>query len=221
MRLDPVVRNRYPELMIGYATARDVKVERTVKKLEEEKQCILSEVREKYAPVPVLETMEVKAYREFYKAMGVDPTKMRPPVEYLLRKAIAGQFPVINNLVDSCLLASVKHGAIVSVYDLDKMRGIPMVTIAKQAETFQLIDGRSVTPVIGEVLLRDDEKVLTAYTLGDARATMVTSQTKNALMVAWNAPGLGQGQVEAALSLAVDDVTRFCGATVEKSEVLT
>lgn len=221
MRLDPIVKERYPELVIGYATARNVKVERVLKKLEEEKQRILSEVREKYATVPVLETPEVKAYREFYKAMGVDPTKIRPPVEYLLRKAIAGQFPVINNLVDSCLLASVKHGAIVSVYDLDKMRGIPIVTLAKKAETFQLIDGRSVTSVIGEVLLRDDEKVLTAYTLGDAKASMVTSQTKNALMVAWNAPGISRNQVEAALSLAVDYVTRFCEATVEKGEVLT
>jgi len=221
MRLDPLVKKRYPELVIGYATARNVKVERVVKKLEEEKQHILSEVREKYATVSVLETPEVKAYREFYKAMGVDPTKIRPPVEYLLRKAIAGQFPAINNLVDSCLLASVKHGAIVSVYDLDKMRGIPVVTVAKKAETFQLIDGRSVTPVIDEILLRDDEKVLTVYTLGDAKATMVTSQTKNALMVAWNAPEISRNQVEAALSLAVEYVTQFCEATVEKSEVLT
>lgn len=221
MRLDPLVKKRYPELVIGYATARNVKVERVVKKLEEEKQRILSEVREKYATALLLETPEVKAYREFYKAMGVDPTKIRPPVEYLLRKAIMGQLPVINNLVDSCLLASVKHGAIVSVYDLDKMRGPPTVTLAKQAETLQLIDGRSVTSAIGEILLRDDEKILTAYTLGDAKATMVTSQTKNALIVAWNAPGISRSQAEAALSLAVDYATRFCQATIEKSEVLT
>jgi len=133
---------------------------------------------------------------------------------------MAGMRP-INNLVDLCLLASVRHSAIVSVYDLDKTKGTLTVDIARGDETLQLIDGRTVTPAMGEVLLRDEEKILAAYTLGDAKATMVTPQTKNALLIAWNVPGISRQQVEAALNLAVDYATRFCQATVEKSEILT
>ncbi|KPV63214.1 MAG: phenylalanyl-tRNA synthetase subunit beta [Candidatus Bathyarchaeota archaeon BA1] len=221
MRLDPLVRDRYPELMVGYAIAHNVKVERFVKELDEEKQGVAKEAQDKYALTPILEIPEIKAYREFYKVMNVDPTKIRPPTEYLLRKAIAGRFPSINNLVDSCLLASVKHWAIVSVYDLDKVRGTPVVTLSKWMETFQLIDGRMASPTVAEVVLRDDEKILTAYAMGDAKATMVTPQTKNALIVAWNAPGISQQQVEAALNLAIDYAKRFCQATIEKSEILT
>lgn len=220
MRLDPSVKEKYPDLVVGYTIARNVKVEKTVDKLEEEKRRVINEVRDKYALAPVIEIEEIKRYQEFYKSMNVDPTKIRPPSEYLFRKAVAGQFPSINNLVDSCLLASVKHWAIVSIYDLDKTKGTPTVTFAKRIETFQLIDGRRVTPTIGEILLRDDEKILTAYTLGDAKNSMVTSTTKNALIVAWNAPGIGRQQVEDALKTTADYARRFCQATAEKSEIL-
>jgi len=162
MKLDSSVKNKYPELTIGYAVARNVKVERIVSELEKEKRRVIDEVRDEFASVPILEISEIKQYREFYKSMNVDPTKIRPA----------------------------------------------------------LIDGRNVTPAVGEVLLRDDEKILTAYTLGDAKTTMVTPQTENLLMVAWNAPGITRQRVEDALNAAIDYAKRFCQATVEKSEIL-
>lgn len=48
MRLDSSVKEKYPKLTISYAIAHNVKVERTVKELEEEKQCVVNEVRDKY-----------------------------------------------------------------------------------------------------------------------------------------------------------------------------
>jgi len=220
MRISPLLKKKYPELVVGYAVMRDVKVERRVEALEEEKRRIINEIRSRYAASSISEIPEIKAYRKFYRAMGVDPTKVRPPAEYLLRRIMMGKFPSINNIVDSCLLASVESWAITSVYDLDKIRGTPTVTVAEQEETFQLIDGRMASPRIGEVLLRDDEKILTAYTLGDSRATMVTSQTTNALVVAWNTPGINRECVEKALELAIDYIRRFCQAALEERSVL-
>lgn len=48
MRLDSSVKEKYPKLTIGYVITRNVKVERTVKELEEEKQRVVNEVRDKY-----------------------------------------------------------------------------------------------------------------------------------------------------------------------------
>ena len=221
MRLTPSVKEKYPELAIGNAVVRNVKVEKTRKELEDRKKSVVKEVQEKYGSKPILEIPEVRAYRDFYKVMGVDPTKVRPPIEYLIRKAMSGSFLSINTLVDSCLLASVQHSAIVSVYDLDKTLGDLIVDLAKGSESFQLIDGKTVTPSESEVLLRDGEKILTAYALGDARAGMVTPETRSALLIAWNAPGIDRGQVEAALNTTVEYVKEFCQGTVEKKEILT
>ncbi|NIU83750.1 MAG: hypothetical protein GWN17_07575, partial [Candidatus Korarchaeota archaeon] len=82
MRLDSSVKSKYPELTIGYAVARNVKVERIVSELEEEKRRVIDEVRGEYASVPMLEISEIKQYREFYKFMNMDPTKIRPASEY-------------------------------------------------------------------------------------------------------------------------------------------
>ena len=221
MKLDISVRKRHPEVTIGYAVASKVKVERPVQELEEEKKRVTNEIRDKYGLVPLQEIPEIKAYQEFYRTMKMDPTKVRPATEYLVRKAISGKFLSINNLVDSCLLASVKHWAIASVYDLDKVKGVPTVTFPKQTEIFQLIDGRKVTPNTEEIIIRDDEKILTAYALGDAKATMVTPQTKNALIVVWNAPGISHESVENALRTTINYAKQFFQATVEESQILT
>jgi DNA/RNA-binding domain of Phe-tRNA-synthetase-like protein len=69
--------------------------------------------------------------------------------------------------------------------------------------------------------LSDDEEILTAYILGDAKATMITPQTKNVLMIAWNASGISRQRVEDALNVAIEYAKRFCQATVEKSEMFT
>ncbi|MCS7131848.1 MAG: phenylalanine--tRNA ligase beta subunit-related protein, partial [Hadesarchaea archaeon] len=126
----------------------------------------------------------------------------------------------INNLVDSCLLATVENWVATGVYDADEVRGQAVTTLAKEAESFELIDGRRLSPKLDEIVLRDDEKLLSAYTLGDAKAAMVTQKTSNALIVLWNAPGIGRDRVEAALNAVTTYARKYCGGHLERSEIL-
>jgi DNA/RNA-binding domain of Phe-tRNA-synthetase-like protein len=82
-----------------------------------------------------------------------------------------------------------------------------------------LNDGRILTPVIGEIILRDDEKILCALTLGDAKATMITPETKNVLLISWNAPGIRKENVESALRKTIEYIETFCDGKLEKLEV--
>jgi len=220
MKLDSSVKKQYSDLITGYALVRGLKIEKTVNALEEAKRKVFSELKKKYGATPTTEIPEVGFYREFYKAMGVDPSKLKPPTEYLLRRAIEDRFPKINNLVDSCLLATVQHWVIVGVYDLDRIKGEPKVTLVSKAESFETIDGRHVTPAIGEVVLRDDKTIISAYTAGDAKATMITPQTKNALIIAWNAPGIDKSKVEAALTSIEEYVGKFCNGKIQERKIL-
>jgi DNA/RNA-binding domain of Phe-tRNA-synthetase-like protein len=170
--------------------------------------------------MPVLDIPEVKAYRGLFKAMGADPSSYRPAPEYLLRRALDDKFPAVNNLVDSCLLATVEHWAVAGAYDADKLKGQAVTTLAKEIQPFELIDGRKLSPKLDEIVLRDDERLLAAYTLGDAKAAMVTQKTTNALIVLWNAPGIGRDRVEAGLAAVTNYARRYCGGHVERSEIL-
>lgn len=220
MRIDPSVRERYPDFIAAYARVSGVTIEPAVEGLVERKRQVFSDLKTRYGAIPLLDIPEIKAYRGLFKAMGADPSSYRPAPEYLLRKALDDRFPAINNLVDSCLLATVEHWVVAGAYDADRIKGQALTTLAKDMEPFELIDGRKVSPKLDEIVLRDDEKLLAAYTLGDAKATMVTQKTTNALIVLWNAPGIGRDLVGAGLEAITNYTRKYCGGHVERSEIL-
>jgi len=49
----------------------------------------------------------VRAYRDFYWRLGIDPTKVRPSSEALARRALRGEFPRVSPLVDAGNVASI------------------------------------------------------------------------------------------------------------------
>lgn len=220
MKLDPKVREKYPDFVAGYVWVSGVTIEPTVEGLLERKRQIFSDIKARYGAINILDIPEVKAYRALFKAMGADPSSYRPAPEYMLRRALDDRFPAINNLVDSCLLATVEHWASAGVYDLEKVKGEVRTTLATEAQTFELIDGRKLSPKPGEIILRDDQKIMSAYTLGDAKAAMVTQKTSNALIAVWNAPGIGRERVEASVNSLAIYARRYCGGHVERTEVL-
>jgi DNA/RNA-binding domain of Phe-tRNA-synthetase-like protein len=220
MKLDPSVRERYPDFIAAYALVTGITIEPTVEGLVERKRQIFSDLKTRYGAISVLDIPEIKAYRAFFRAMGADPSSYRPAPEYLVRRALDDRFPAINNLVDSCLLATVESWVTTGVYDADKVKGQAVTTLAVETEPFELIDGRRLSPKLGEIVLRDDEKILSAYTLGDAKAAMVTQKTSNALIVLWNAPGIERDRVEAALNAVTTYARKYCGGHLERSEIL-
>lgn len=220
MKLDPKVKEKYPDFIAAYAIVSGVTIEPTIEGLVERKREVFSDLKARYGALDMLDIAEVKAYRAFFKAMGADPSSYRPAPEYLLRRALDDRFPAINNLVDACLLATVEHWVAVGVYDADKAKGQIVTTLAAETEPFELIDGRKLSPKPDEIILRDDEKPLAAYTLGDAKSAMITQKTSNALIVLWNAPGITRERVEATLNAVTTYARKYCGGHVERSELL-
>ncbi len=220
MKLDPSVKERYPEFAVGYASVSGITVEPRVPGLNDEERRVLTDLKSRYGDVSALDIPEVKSYRAFFKAMGADPSSYRPAPEYLLRRALDDRFPTINNLVDACLLATVEHWITVSVYDLKEIEGDPTITLATETEPFELIDGRKLGPKIDEIVLRDDKKVISAYTLGDAKATKIKHQSSDVILVFWNAPGIEREWMEKAMETAARYARKYCGGHVEESKIL-
>ncbi len=220
MKLDPRVREKYPDFIAGYILVSGVTIEPTVEGLVERKREVFSDLKARYGALNVLDLAEAKAYRAFFKAMGADLSSYRPAPEYLLRRALDDRFPTINNLVDVCLLTTVEHWVAAGVYDAEKIKGDTLTTLAVETKPFELIDGRKLSPKPDEIILRDDQKLLASYTLGDAKGAMVSPKTSNVLVVLWNAPGIGRERVEAAVNALATYTRKYCGGHVERSEIL-
>lgn len=221
MKLDPIVREKYPDFLAGYVSISGVTVEPTVEGLVDRKQQVFSELKAKYAHQQLNDIPEISAYRNFFKTMGADPSSFLPGLEYLLKRALDERFPTINNLVDSCLLASLENFISGGVYDVQKFKGEVMTTLAGEGEKpFELIDGRKLAPKPNEVVLREDQKIISAYTLGDSKVAKISFGTSGALVVFWNAPGIGRERMEAAIKSVGNYARRYCGGHVDASEIL-
>lgn len=78
----------------------------------------------RYRNASIGEVPGVQTARGLYRAIGVDPTKVRPSSEALLRRALQGK-PLyrVNSLVDTINYCSLCFLLPIGLYDLDRIEG--------------------------------------------------------------------------------------------------
>lgn len=196
-------------IFLYYCVVRDVTVEKTNEELER----IIREVEEKYKdedPDRLKENKIVRAYRDFYWKIGIDPTKTRPSSEALRRRVIRGsKLPRINNIVDIGNLISVDYLIPIGIYDLNKIKGNLSLILSKGGELFYPIGGKE--EIIDKdlpILVDREGKVLHLFPHRDSRLTMITLTTKNVIVVASGVPGVEKDLVYEA--------TKQCCSMIEK-----
>ncbi len=155
----------------------------------------------------------VRAYRDFYWKIGIDPTKIRPSGEALRRRVMRGnKFPRINEIVDIGNIASIETLVPIGIYDRDKIVGNLHIIISKGNEEFFDLGSKKVEKLDkGIPILVDDEgKVLHVYPHRDSIITSVTSDTKNVVIVGAGVPNVGEDLVKRAVDNVVDLLEKFC-----------
>ena len=146
----------------------------------------------------------IKAYREFYWRLGIDPTKTRPSAEALIRRALrTGSIPLINSIVDLGNVASIKTMIPIGIYDLDKASPPLTLRRARQGEVFHPIGGNPEALTNNEIVLADStSKIMHVFPHRDSILTMVREDTKNILIIACGVKGVDESKVQEAVSLA-------------------
>jgi DNA/RNA-binding domain of Phe-tRNA-synthetase-like protein len=155
----------------------------------------------------------LRAYRDFFWRVGVDPTKVRPAAEALLRRVIQGKpFPRINTLVDAYNLASAETRVALAAFDAAKLRGDLRMRRARQGETFLGIGMEATATLKGvEVVCEDADRLVAIYPYRDAEASKVTSDTRDVRFLVCGVPGISEDALREATAIAANLVTRFCG----------
>jgi DNA/RNA-binding domain of Phe-tRNA-synthetase-like protein len=129
------------------------------------------------------DTGPVDRARELYRRFGVDPTRVRPSSEALLRRLKKGEpLPRINSLVDVANAMSVQLQVPVGLYDLDKVKGDELVIrLGAEGETYVGI-GKERVNVAGRICLADAEGPIGNPSADSAR-TMITTDTERAAWI--------------------------------------
>ena len=121
--------------------------------------------------------------RELYRRFGLDPTRVRPSSEALLRRLKKGEpMPRINSLVDVANAMSVQLQVPVGLYDLAKVKGDELVIrLGADGEGYMGI-GKEHVNVAGRICVADAEGPCGNPSADSAR-TMITTETERAAWV--------------------------------------
>ena len=164
----------------------------------------LEELRSRYTLDKLKEDLVVRAYRDFYWRIGVDPTKTRPSSEALVRRALRGRWPRINPVVDAGNIASARTLVPIGIYDADRFTPPLRITLARGGERFEPIGGGVEEVREGVPILVDARGVVMhLYPHRDSRQTMVRDTTREVLILAAGVPGVDVGRLRRAVGEVV------------------
>ena len=213
LKIDSKLKTRFPDLNVLTHHIKGVHVQKRDNELENFKVEVMRQVRDDYNLDSVKDHPTFRAYRDFFWSIKIDPTKIRPAAEALIRRIIAGKtLPRINTLVDAYNLASIKSRIALATFDADKLEGDLLMRFAEEGEQFIGIGMEK--PLIlkgGEIVVSDEEKLVAIYPYRDADNTKVTEKTENVTIVVCGVPGIPKQDLENASQVAVEYINRFCG----------
>ena len=148
--------------------------------------------------------------RTMYRRVGIDPTKVRPSSEALLRRVRKGEpLPRINTMVDVVNWCSVEFQLPYGLYDRAALRGAVGMRLGREGETYPGIRKDEVH-LAGRITVADEAGPFGNPTADSAR-TMVTTTTRQALVVVY-APAQTPAEVlRRALDETAARLSRVCG----------
>jgi DNA/RNA-binding domain of Phe-tRNA-synthetase-like protein len=211
--IESTLKGRFPGLQVVVGHVEGVRVGNSGTELQEFKEEVLREVKNKYNLESLKDIAVFRAYRDFFWRVGIDPTKIRPAAEALIRRILAGKsIPIINNVVDSYNLASIKTEVALAAFNRDELKGTLLMRAALKGERFLGI-GMSEPMELngGEIVISDQEKLVAVYPYRDAEKSKVSGTTRNLLILVCGVPGIDEKLLVDAGKVALDVVTRFCG----------
>jgi DNA/RNA-binding domain of Phe-tRNA-synthetase-like protein len=155
---------------------------------------------------------ETTAVRTMYKRVGLDPTKTRPSSEALLRRVRKGDsLPRINSMVDVCNWCSLEFQLPYGLYDLAHIEGESVEMRLGVADESYAGIRKDDVHVGGRICLADARGPFGNPTSDSAR-TMVTTKTKDALVVVFAPASIEERRLVHVLDATSHRIREFTGA---------
>jgi DNA/RNA-binding domain of Phe-tRNA-synthetase-like protein len=215
MRIDideGVVRD-YPDLELVLRVVEDLNVQRSTEDLEEHKRKLEESIRAEGTADDIKDEPRVAAYRTFFWSLGIDPTKIRPAAEALVRRIARGNpLPTINTAVDAYNVASVETRVAFAAFDVGKLHGDLHMRYALEGEPFMGIGMDRPKVLEGKELVIDDgEELVAIYPYRDADYSKLTMDTRASVVLGCGVPGLWGRDLLEATERACQLLRRYCG----------
>ena len=157
--------------------------------------------------------------RELYRRIGIEPTKVRPSSEALLRRAIQGKplYP-INSIVDACNYCSLSFLLPIGLYDRRKIQGKIQARLGREGESYAGIRKETVH-VEHRLTLADDEGAF-GNPSADSMRTAISEQTTHILWVIFAPYEYPRERFQAHLDFSIEQVLRYHPGRLLAQEII-
>jgi DNA/RNA-binding domain of Phe-tRNA-synthetase-like protein len=207
------VKERFPDLNICMVLIEGVNNSPPNNYLPEIKNKVISKIKKEFRLELLKNEPIIRAYRDFYWRLGIDPTKIRPAGEALVRRILSGKpFPSISPAVDAYNLASIESFIALSGYDLRKVIFPIIIRMATQNDAFHGI-GKSGNEMLKgiEIVVSDQNKIICIYPYRDSEYSKIENDSREILVLAYGVPGLDGEIIKTAAIKAYENLKEICG----------
>lgn len=205
-------------LRVGIVEAEGVTVVHNEPALWAEIDAISAALRAAHAGREPAQIEGLKPARVLYRRIGVDPTKLRPSSEALLRRVLRGDaLPKVNSLVDINNLCSLEFLLPIGLHDLDSAVGPITLRRGGPGEGYEAI-GKGWYSVEGRLTAADEQGACGSPT-SDSRRTMITLDTTRCLMIIYAPAGYDPARLQDHIAVAARRIAGFAGGTIVQAGV--
>jgi DNA/RNA-binding domain of Phe-tRNA-synthetase-like protein len=205
-------------LRVAVVEADEVTVREHDPEVWAEIEALAGRLRRAYEGAEPAQIEGLRPARELYRRTGVDPTKLRPSSEALLRRVLrGGELPRINSFVDVNTLCSLDFLLPIGLHDLDRVEGGITLRLGGAGEGYQAI-GKAWYSVEGRLTAADARGACGSPT-SDSQRTMITLGTRRGLMLVYAPASYDPARLEAHAAAAADRIRRYLGGRIVQARV--
>lgn len=212
IEIDASLKRTYEGLSVHEMDIEGLSIMRETPELNDFKNEVASKVRNEYDLEKLKDVETIRKYRDFFWRLGIDPTKIRPASEALIRRILQGKdLPKINTAVDAYNLVSIETHIAIGAFDDALLKGRLLMRTAEEGENFLGIGMKETKVLKGqEIVISDEEKLIAIYPYRDADNTKVTDKTERIYMLSCGVPGIEMEQLRRASLLTKEYFEKFC-----------
>ncbi len=212
IEIDASLKRTYEGLSVHEMDIEGLSIMRETPELNDFKNEVASKVRNEYDLEKLKDVETIRKYRDFFWRLGIDPTKIRPASEALIRRILQGKdLPKINTAVDAYNLVSIETHIAIGAFDDALLKGRLLMRTSEEGENFLGIGMKETKVLKGqEIVISDEEKLIAIYPYRDEDDTKVTDKTERIYILSCGVPGIEMEQLRRASLLTKEYFEKFC-----------
>lgn len=199
----------YPEAHTGVLVMRAVSNPAHHPALESRKVALEQELRTQYSGqdrATIAEHPILRAYGDYYHQFK-KTYHIQLQLESIVHKGKS--IPSVAALVESMFMAEMQDMLLTAGHDLDALHLPLTLDVATGREKYTLLRGEEQILKAGDMMIRDQEGVISSIVYGPDQRTQITLNTQNVIFTAYAPPGIDEQVVVEHLQHIQENVRLF------------